>query len=109
MSDWRSIRMTEIDWRALKSHIGRSAQALRSMCHNYGGRDPDKYGLGSWRDMTLGEVADLGRAQILRHAGIGETALSGLQYVIDLAAAGKLPLLNGVAIDALRPTKEAAP
>lgn len=106
MSDWRSVRMAEIDWRAMKSHIGRSASALRRLSIPFRNRPTYPYADGAWMDLTLGEVADLGAREILRYAGMGKVSLAALQSVIDMAEAGKLPLSNGVAIDALRPTKE---
>jgi len=48
----------------------------------------------------------MGSREILRHEGIGEVALAGLQYVIDLAASGKLATNSDPAPDALRPTTE---
>ena len=107
MADWRDIPMRMINWNAVSAHIGRSARPLRRLSTTIRPEDtPKPFCRGAWRDMTLGQVADLGRREILRHSDIGPTALAALQHVIDLAAAGKLPQTQGPANDALRPTEK---
>lgn len=108
MTDWRSIPMVAIDWSALKPHVGRNSHPLRRLTQGFPNRPPEPFQEGAWRNLTLGEVADLGRRALLRHNGMGEATLAALQYVIDLAAAGKCPLTTGPAHDALRPTEKEA-
>lgn len=106
MTDWREIRVAHIDWLALRSHIGRSAGVLRQLSTTIRPDDkPEPYCSGAWREMTLGQVADIGRRNLLRHTGMGAATLASLQYVIDLAADGKCPMIGGPAPDALRPTE----
>jgi hypothetical protein len=104
--DWREIKMTEIDWRALRAHLGRSNSILRRLTHGYTDQTTHDYGAGSWRELTLGQVADKGRREILRHTGMGEVALCSLQLLIDLAAKGGCPMTTGQAVDALKPSGE---
>lgn len=104
---WRDIPMRAINWRHVRSHIGISAHKLHRLSRPpFDNRPPQPYRDGSWCDLTLGQVADMGAREILRHEGIGEVALAGLQYVIDLAASGKLATNSDPAPDALRPTTE---
>lgn len=106
MTDWRGIPVADINWRALKPLIGRSAHPLRRLCSPpYDGRVRD-YGSGAWAHMTLGEVADLGAREILRHQDVGQMTLAALQSVVDMAAAGRLPVAGTAAPDALRPLRE---
>lgn len=105
MSDWREIRMTDIDWMALRSHIGRSAGVLGRLSTTMRAEDkPQPFGRGAWKEMTLGQVADIGRKNLLRYPDVGEVAIASLQYVIDMADAGKCPIIGSPAPDALRPT-----
>jgi len=105
LTDWRDIPMAEINWLGLRGEIGRSAMALRRLAIVLYDRHPvEPYYMGCWSEMTLGQVADLGRRDLMRHNGFGDITLAALQRVIDLAAAGKLPVANGPAPDALRPT-----
>jgi hypothetical protein len=104
--NWREIPMKEINWRSLHSHLGRSAWQLKRYSLGYKESDPPRpYAEGAWKNMTLGEVSDLGRRELMRHSGMGPVCLAALQYVIDLAAAGKCPVIGGVAPDALRPSE----
>lgn len=110
MIPWREIPMTGIDWSALKPQIGRSASTLRMLSHGFDDFAPKPGGAGCWRDMTLGDVADLGKYRLINHHHLfGEKTLAALQTVIDLAAAGRLPLKQAPARDALRPTSEHGP
>ena len=103
MTDWRSIPVSSINWRALKPRIGRSAHPLRRLCTPpHDGRVRD-FGSGAWAHMTLGEVADLGARVILREPDVGQVTLGALQSVIDMAADGRLPTSASPAPDALRP------
>ena len=103
MTDWRSIPVSSINWRALKPRIGRSAHPLRRLCTPpHDGRVRD-FGTGAWAHLTLGEVADLGAREILRHQDVGQMTLGALQSVIDMAADGRLPTSATPAPDALRP------
>lgn len=101
--DWRDIPMRVIGWRALYNRIGRSAYKLEWLCRAWRDRAPVPYGRGCWHNLTLGQVADLGAQEILRHAGIGQITLERLQDVISMAAAGALSTGDGPAPDALRP------
>lgn len=108
MSDaWRDIPMRAIDWKHVHSHIGIPAHKLRRLSlPPMGDRAPTPYGTGCWCELTLGQVADLGAHEILRYQDVGKAALAGLQYIIDLAAAGKLATCSEPAPDALRPSGE---
>ena len=103
---WREVPMAEIDWSALKPTIGRPVHALRRLSRPWS--NPTEYGSGSWHDLTLGDVADMGRREIMRHLDVGEAALVALQKIIDMAAAGSLPMISATgrpAHDALRPSQ----
>ncbi|WP_147405712.1 hypothetical protein [Cereibacter sphaeroides] len=105
--DWREIPMTAIDWDALRPVLGRSANDLRRLSRGYRPDDPPReWCAGAWKQMTLGQVADMGRRQLLRHNNLGEKGLALLQMVIDLAAAGRCPTTDGAAVDALRPSRD---
>lgn len=107
MADWRDIPMRMINWKQVHSHIGRPAHKLRRLSlPPMGNRAPTPYGTGCWSELTLGQVADMGAHEIMRHHDVGKVALAGLQYIIDLAAAGKLATCKDPAPDALRPTEQ---
>lgn len=107
MSDaWRDVPMRMINWHQVRSHIGTSAHKLRRLSlPPVDNRAPRPYGTGCWCELTLGQVADMGAHEILRHKDIGKVALAGLQYIIDLAASGKLATYRDPAPDALRPSE----
>ena len=110
MTEWRDIPMRVINFHSMRSHLGRSARTLHRLTNGYDEKDaPKPYGKAAWRELTLGQVADLGRRELMRHQDFGEKTLAALQYVIDMAADGKLHLTTGPAADALRPTNEATP
>lgn len=107
MTDWRDIPMRMINWKQVHIHIGIAAHKLRRLSlPPMDNRAPSPYGTGCWSSLTLGEVADLGAHEILRHQDVGKVALAGLQYIIDLAASGKLATCKDPAPDALRPTAQ---
>lgn len=107
MTDWREIPVQRIDWRALHRSMGRTIHPLRRLCTPpVDGRRPTELGTGSWAELTLGAVADLGARQIMRHIDVGPKVLATLQRIIDMAADGTLPLLGDPAPDALRPRSE---
>jgi len=104
--NWRTIRMDEIDWRAVQSMPeigGHAGGALRRLSVGYPSVAAEPYWPGCWQNLTLGDVADLGERDLLRHSGFGKKTLAALRRVIDMAASGKLPLLGNPAPDALRP------
>jgi hypothetical protein len=103
MTDPRDIPMADIDWQALMADMGRSVRPLWRLVHVDPNRAPKPYDDGSWHDLTLGQVADKGERDILRHHGVGETALARLREIIDMARAGTLPLKGGPAPDSLWP------
>ena len=110
VNDWRDIPMLQINWKQVHSHIGIPAHKLRRLSlPPVNDHAPTPYGTGCWSTLTLGQVADLGAHEILRHQDVGKVALAGLQYIIDLAAAGKLATYSDPAPDALRPTKGDTP
>ncbi|VDS07918.1 hypothetical protein PARHAE_01098 [Paracoccus haematequi] len=87
MTEWRTIPMRDINWAALKPSFGHCVYRLRKLS------EPNSlpyrpYCSGCWADMTLGQVADLGRAELLRHDGMGEGTIAILEQVMELAAAG---------------------
>ncbi|MGR3522692.1 MAG: hypothetical protein ACU0FT_08055 [Paracoccus sp. (in: a-proteobacteria)] len=89
MTSWRDIAMRDIDWLAFLPILGPGVHTLRSLCEPPPrGRAWRKYTSGAWMDLTLGQVADLGREDLLRHRGIGNGTVAVLESVMDLAAAG---------------------
>lgn len=106
MTDWRSIPVKDIDWRMLHARFGRTAHALRRLClPRFNNQPPVSFGSGSWSEMSLGAVADMGARQIMRHHDVGPKVLATLQAIIDLAASESLPMIGGPATDALKPTR----
>ncbi len=104
MTDWRIIPVKDIDWRAVHRRFGRTVHALRRLClPRVNNQPPSAFGSGAWSEMTLGAVADMGALQILRHQDVGPKVLATLQAVIDMAAAGDLPMVGAPAPDALKP------
>ena len=100
MTDWRDIPMRDVNWIALLPTLGPCVYMLRKLCEppprGFAWR---RYASGAWMDLKLGQVADLGRDELLRHQGIGPGAVSVLEKVMDLAAAGH---------DITRPTRRKA-
>lgn len=90
VTGWRDIPMRDINWVALLPSLGPCVYKLRGLCEPPP-RGPfwRRYAAGAWVDLTLGEVADLGRTELLRHAGIGAGAIAVLERVMALAAAGE--------------------
>lgn len=87
MSDWRAIPMRDIAWVALLPTYGPCVYHLRKLSEPTTGPAP-QYRQGCWADLTLGQVADLGRDDLLRHQGVGPGAIRVLESIMDLAAAG---------------------
>ena len=88
MSDWRTIPMRDINWVALLPTFGPTVYRLRSLSEPTPDKAYRRYATGCWADLTLGQVADLGRKELLRHAGIGAGAIGVLERIMELAAAG---------------------
>lgn len=88
MTDWRTIPMRDINWVALKPTFGTGVFALRKLSQLQSGMEYRPYASGCWADMTLGQVADLGREDLLRHAGVGTGTIKILEQIMELAAAG---------------------
>jgi len=84
--------------------MGRSVRPLWRLSRRDPNRTPEDYGNGCWSDLTLGEVADKGERDILRHLDVGPKALARLREIIDMARAGTLPLKGGPAPDTLWPS-----
>lgn len=87
MTDWRTIPMRDINWVALLPTFGPTVYRLRTLS------EPNDlpyrpYCSGCWADLTLGQVAEMGRKELLSHDGIGAGAIGVLEGIMELAAAG---------------------
>ncbi|PNW65566.1 UNVERIFIED_CONTAM: hypothetical protein BEN50_22255 [Euhalothece sp. KZN 001] len=108
MTSPRDIPMADIDWQTLLHGMGRSVRPLWRLVHVDPNRGPRPYEEGAWHDLTLGQVADKGERDILRHHGVGATALARLRENIDMARAGTLPLKGAPAPDSLGPETQSS-
>ena len=89
MTCWQDVPMRDINWPALLPAFGFAVFRLRKLSEPPArGRGWRRYADGAWMDLSLGQVAALGRDELLRHNGIGPRAIEVLEAVMDLAAVG---------------------
>ena len=110
--DWRSIPAAAVDWE-LNPISTRGGGYVRMMCnHIYWRSDKHPTGCGGWKDMTLGDIADLGEKYWLRCTNIGPKVVLVIKWILDEAASGRCPFLAATgrkAADAYVPTVRPQP
>lgn len=114
MSDWRSIKCRDVDWYAC-GVSRRAAHIVSRMCSTWCETSPFEFERkepklgqsGSWRNLTLGELADNGERWWRRNGrDIGEMSKEVIRRTIDMAAESKTVTLSPVAPDAYVPRCE---
>lgn len=96
---WRNILGRDVDWVALNGGKYRATDGLRRLfdCRkkwigtNY---HPTEMEYGDWYDLTLGEIANIGRREWMRQVGVGPVVSDLIALAIDMAAEGK-PVVRG--------------
>lgn len=88
---WRDIPMRDINWVTLKPTFGASVYRLRKLCEPMPDRPYRRYASGSWAGLTMGQIADMDRVELMRHDGIGPGTLQILDEVMTMARVG-LPI-----------------
>ena len=82
--NWRDIPARTVDW----SIVQRGN--FRSVLWNLSRPLPDQYqNGGAWRDLTLGQIADMGERRWRREPGVGDVTVLAIKELIDRAAAGE--------------------
>ena len=81
--NWREIPVSTVDWFLVQRGN------FRGVLWNLSRRIPDEYqGGGAWRDLTLGQLADMGEPKWRREPGVGDVTVRAIKELIDRAAAG---------------------
>lgn len=96
---WRDILGRDVDWVAVNGGKYRATAGLRRLFADKplwaGNRfDPITRVYGDWYQLTLGEIANLGRASWIREPDVGPVMCDLIERVIDAAADGK-PVAKG--------------
>jgi len=93
MADWRNIPAADVDW-AENPISRRGGYKVNMMCSSIYWRDgySTQRSCGGWKDLTLGEIADLGESHWLKCQNIGPLGVQVIKWVIDAAAEGRCPM-----------------
>lgn len=110
MTDWRSIPAESVDWE-INPISKRGGGYVRMMCNKiFWSEGRHEMSCGAWKDLTLGDVADLGEKHWLRCNNIGPKVVLVIKWILDEAASGRCPFLAAKgtkAADAYEPTVRA--